>query len=139
MNEVKRLRLQSQIFRHVVRYYQKMSGAGLNVQIPVDAINTTQSSNPFELASIEDITDAVHDYATFTRCELSSDASFARIFVNIWGSPHEQDRTLKEIRKHIHGMRSSIAKHIRMRVIPNLDIVKDDSLEKSRAVEKHLS
>lgn len=136
MNEIKRLRLQNQIFRHVVLYYQKISGARLTHEAPAAVAETETPANPFELAGIQDITSQVQDYCTFTRCELSPDGSFARIFVSIWGSPKEQERILKDIKRHVRGMRSSIAKHIRMRAIPQLDIVQDTSFEKASEIDK---
>jgi ribosome-binding factor A len=92
--------------------------------------------NPFELAGIEDITRQVQDYVTFTRCELSADGSFAKLYVSVWGSPHEQKRLMKDIRQKVPPLRTSIAKNIRMRAIPQIVIVQDTSFEKASEVDK---
>ena len=162
MNEIRRQRLQNQIFRHVATYYQKMSrgqdGQGLALDTPaVSAAEPTaiqaltgaqdtptnpspsspfQAQNPFAQAEPHDFTQHMKDYCTFTRCELSADGSFAKIFVSIWGDAKEQERIMKDIKRHAYGMRSSIAKHIRMRVIPQLAFVQDRSFEKGAEVEK---
>ena len=192
MNEIRRQRLQNQIFRHVATYYQKMSrgqdaqglmldtrsidassegqdGQGLaldtrSIEVPTEAqdahgltLDTTSiqalteaqdaqanppptspfnTQNPFAQAEPHDFTHHMKDYCTFTRCELSADGSFAKIFVSIWGDEKEQERIMKDIKRHAHGMRSSIAKHIRMRVIPQLAFVQDHSFEKGAEVEK---
>lgn len=181
MNEIRRQRLQNQIFRHVATYYQKMSrgqdGQGLaldrtSIGVPTDGqdaqglmldtpavsevepksiqapaegqdgqTNTSPTSpfntpNPFAHAEPHDFTRHMKDYCTFTRCELSADGSFAKIFVSIWGDEKEQERIMKDIKRHAYGMRSSIAKHIRMRVIPQLAFVQDRSFEKGAEVEK---
>lgn|GEM_PF-3509375 len=192
MNEIRRQRLQNQIFRHVATYYQKMSrgqdaqglmldtrsidassegqdGQGLaldtkSILAPAEAqdaqglmldtksidassegqegqTNTSPTSpfntpNPFSQNEPHDFTQHMKDYCTFTRCELSADGSFAKIFVSIWGDEKEQERIMKDIKRHAHGMRSSIAKHIRMRVIPQLAFVQDRSFEKGAEVEK---
>jgi ribosome-binding factor A len=142
MNEIKRLRLQNQIYRHVATYYQKMSGARMSsfgqeneptVEITADA---AKSTNPFVAIEPENFTEKVSGYCTFTRCELAPDGSFAKIFVSIWGDEREQERIMKDIQKHAHGMRSSIAKHIRMRAIPHLAFVQDRSFEKADQVNR---
>jgi ribosome-binding factor A len=139
MNEIKRLRLQNQIFRHVAIYYQKTSGAkSARENLARAEARSEQGKNPFELANLSDITRQVHDYCTFTRCELSADGSFAKIYVSVWGSPKEQNLIMKEIRRMIPGMRSSIAKHIRMQTIPRLVFVQDLSFEKGAQIEKLL-
>ncbi len=154
MNEIRRQRLQNQIFRHVATYYQKMSrgqdGQGLaletkSIGAPTDGqdgqTNTSPTSpfntpDPFAHAEPHDFTRHMKDYCTFTRCELSADGSFAKVFVSIWGDEKEQERIMKDIKRHAYGMRSSIAKHIRMRVIPQLAFVQDRSFEKGAEVEK---
>ena len=192
MNEIRRQRLQNQIFRHVATYYQKMSrgqdaqgllldtrsigaaaegqdaqgllldtksigassegqdGQGLaldttSIQALTEGQDATakpsptspfNAQNPFAHAEPHDFTRHMKDYCTFTRCELSADGSFAKIFVSIWGDEKEQERIMKDIKRHAHGMRSSIAKHIRMRVIPQLAFVQDRSFEKGAEVEK---
>lgn len=173
MNEIRRQRLQNQIFRHVATYYQKMSrgqdGQGLaldtkSIQAPTGArdaqgltLDTTSiqaaaeaqnnpanpsptspfnAPTPFSHNEPHDFTQHMKDYCTFTRCELSADGSFAKIFVSIWGDEKEQERIMKDIKRHAHGMRSSIAKHIRMRAIPQLAFVQDRSFERGAEVEK---
>lgn len=135
MNDIKRLRLQNQIFRHVATYYQKMAGAK-NARATLENVTKAESNNPFEAVDPDKFTQQVTDYCTFTRCELSSDGSFAKIFVSIWGDAKEQDRILKEIKRLVPGMRSSIAKNIRMRAIPQLTFVQDLSFEKAGEVNK---
>ncbi len=154
MNEIRRQRLQNQIFRHVATYYQKMSrgqdaqGLALDTR-SIQALTEGQDSqtnpspsspfnapNPFAHAEPHDFTQHMKDYCTFIRCELSADGSFAKIFVSIWGDEKEQERIMKDIKRHAYGMRSSIAKHIRMRVIPQLAFVQDRSFEKGAEVEK---
>lgn len=139
MNDIRHLRLQNQIFRHVATYYQKMSGTN-NARKTLERAqeNADRTLNPFEAVDAQSFTEQVTDYCTFTRCELSSDGSFAKIFVSIWGSPKEQERIFNDIKRHAHGMRSSIAKHIRMRAIPQLAFVQDLSYEKASEVERHL-
>lgn len=135
MNDIRRLRLQNQIFRHVATYYQKMAGAK-NARATLENSTQAETANPFELADVTKFTEQVSDYCTFTRCELSSDGSFAKIFVSVWGTEKEQERILKDIKRMVPGMRSSIAKNIRMRAIPQLAFVQDHSFEKASEVDK---
>ncbi len=145
MNDIKRLRLQNQIFRLVATYYQKMSRGqdvhGLELDMPAVSAGEpmptdAKSSNPFAHADTNSFTRQVKDYCTFTRCELSPDGSFAKIFVSIWGDEKDQQQTMKAIKRMVPGMRSSIAKNIRMRVIPQLAFVQDLSFEKGDQVAR---
>lgn len=171
MNDIKRLRLQNQIFRLVATYYQKMSrghdGQSLtldtmsidaadrgqddqglvldtpavsaveprSIDVPTEGQSNTPT-NPFQHADTTSFTRQVKDYCTFTRCELSPDGSFAKIFVSIWGDEKDQQQTMKAIKRLVPGMRSSIAKNIRMRVIPQLAFVQDHSFEKGDQVAR---
>ncbi|MFZ5629971.1 MAG: ribosome-binding factor A [Spirochaetota bacterium] len=136
MNEIKRLRLQNQIFRHVALFFQKTTPSQSAKMTLAETQEQEKIPNPFELAGIEDITRQVQDYVTFTRCELSADGSFAKLFVSVWGSPREQERLLKDIRQKVPALRTSIAKNIRMRAIPQIVIVQDTSFEKASEVDK---
>jgi ribosome-binding factor A len=136
MNEIKRLRLQNQIFRHVALFFQKTTPAQSAKKTLADSHDAGKIPNPFELAGIEDITRQVQDYLTFTRCELSADGSFAKLYVSVWGSPREQRRLLKEIRQKVPALRTSIARNIRMRAIPQMVIVQDTSFERASEVDK---
>ncbi len=137
MNEIKRLRLQNQIFRHVALFFQKSAPSQSRKRTLADAQEKeTKVPNPFELAGVEDITHQVKDYVTFTRCELSADGSFARLFVSVWGSPREKERLLKDIRQKVPALRTSIAKNIRMRAIPQIVITPDASFEKTSEIDK---
>lgn len=138
MNDIRKLRLQNQIFRHVATYYQKMSSSSRAATALEGAAEKSgdEVKNPFEALDPARFTEQVTDYCTFTRCELSPDGSFAKIFVSIWGDAKEQERIMKDIKRHVPGMRSSIAKHIRMRAIPQLAFVQDHSFEKASQVDK---
>lgn len=138
MNEIKRLRLQTQIFRHVALFFQKTAFSQSAKRTLADVQEKSLIANPFELVPAEDITRQVHDYATFTRCELSADGSFAKLYVSVWGSPREQARLMKELKKKIPALRTSIAKHIRMREIPRIAIVQDTSFERASKMDKLL-
>ncbi|HRP69349.1 MAG TPA: ribosome-binding factor A [Turneriella sp.] len=137
MNAVRHLRLQNQIFRFVATYYQKESGAK-NARATLENNEKSGAHNPFTEADLSKFTEHVTDYCTFTRCELSSDGSFAKIYVSVWGSSKEQERIMKEIKRMVPDMRTRIAKNIRMQAIPHLAIIQDHSFEKGSEIEKLL-
>lgn len=102
----------------------------------LETTETPGTTNPFSHSASNDFTRQVKDYCTFTRCELSPDGSFAKIFVSIWGDEKDQARIMKGIQRLVPGMRSSIAKNIRMRAIPHLAFVQDRSFEKGDQVAR---
>ncbi|MCS6971493.1 MAG: 30S ribosome-binding factor RbfA [Turneriella sp.] len=134
LNEVRRLRLQSQILRHTALFYQKFPPTeSAKNALATTAENTT---NPFELLPGEDISRKVGNYVTFTRCELSADGSRAKLYVSIWGDTAEKRRVMRNIRRQAPQLRASIARNIRMRQVPQLVFLPDLSFDRASRIER---
>jgi ribosome-binding factor A len=78
-------------------------------------------------------------FVTLTHAQLSSDLKRAKIFVSIMGTRLEQQKTLNAL-EHASGfIRSKIAERIRLRHIPDLVFIKDDTSQKVERVLQILS
>jgi len=68
--------------------------------------------------------------ATVTRVELSQDLKYAKVLVSLLGDKHEQERSLKLIKKAVKFIRGELAFSLRLRAVPELTFELDDSAEK---------
>lgn len=77
--------------------------------------------------------------ATVTRVELSDDMKYAKVYVSLLGEKDEQDRSLKLIRKAVKFIRGELAYSLRLRAVPHLTFVLDDSAENYIRIAKVLN
>ncbi len=108
MNQIKRQRLEKRILRLVADLYFK------------------------------ELKDPNIGFATFTRCELSNDGSQARLFVSVYEEAAEKTKTLEALQRARGFIRSRIGKVISARIIPSVDFVLDESLEKADRIDQLL-
>ena len=74
-------------------------------------------------------------FVTFTRCQLSRDYSHAKIFVSIYEGEDGKRLTLRALRQYTSFIRGRIAKTVRMKKIPQISFLIDDSLNKAEKIE----
>lgn len=94
-----------------------------------------------ELSKIiqQEIKDPRIGFVTVTTVEMSGDLQIAKVFVSVLGKPIEKQQTLAALEKAAGYMRSEIGKRIRLRYIPELTFVMDESLEHSEHINKLLN
>ena len=109
MNQIRRQRLEKRILRLVADLY------------------------------FQELKDPNLGFATFTRVELSNDASSASIFVSIYEEKKAQEETLAALQRASGFIRGRIAKVVRMKNIPVVTFILDDSLEKAEKIENLIS
>lgn len=76
--------------------------------------------------------------ATVTRVELSDDLKYAKVLVSLLGDEDEQAASLKLIRKAVKFIRGELAYSLRLRAVPELTFVLDDSAENYIRIAKVL-
>lgn len=81
-----------------------------------------------------DISDERLKNLSVTRVKLSRDGSNATLFFEISGTEEEQQDVLKAMESAKGYLRSKLASMIRMRTVPILSFVKDDSGKKGDKV-----
>jgi ribosome-binding factor A len=77
-------------------------------------------------------------FITITHVKLSSDNKFARIFVSVYGSEEEVENTFAGLRSARGFIRSEIATRIRLKNIPEIEFIRDDSIAHSIRIEELL-
>jgi ribosome-binding factor A len=70
-------------------------------------------------------------FVTITDIVVSEDLSFAKVFFSTFGSEEEKKKSLKGLISCIPFIRGLLAERIKMRIVPNLRFVLDDSIEKA--------
>ncbi len=74
-----------------------------------------------------------------TGVEVSSDLSYAKVFVSLYGTKEEQEDCLEALNKSKGYFRSEIAKRIQMRYTPEIHFVRDDSAAYAARIEELLA
>ena len=77
-------------------------------------------------------------FVTVTQVEVTNDLRHAKIWLSLYGGPEEQDRTLQALNKSLGYIRSEIGKRIRLKFVPELALMTDNSLEYSSHIQKIL-
>ncbi|MBO8141011.1 MAG: 30S ribosome-binding factor RbfA [Firmicutes bacterium] len=77
-------------------------------------------------------------FVSVTDAEISSDLRHVKIFVSIYGTPEEKERTLAAL-EHARGfVRTEIGKRIRLRHTPEIAFRLDDSIERGHRIDNIL-
>ncbi|MFC2032313.1 30S ribosome-binding factor RbfA [Chloroflexota bacterium] len=69
-------------------------------------------------------------FVTITEVSTSADLKYAKIFVSRLGSEEEKQKTLSALATAAGFLRNELAKHLRLRYIPELSFQWDDSIER---------
>ena len=76
-------------------------------------------------------------FVTVTDVEVSNDLSHAKVFVTFLGQGNVKDR-LEALERTKGFIRSSLAKKMDTRKVPELHFIIDDSFEKARKIDESL-
>src|SRR5689334_4254630 len=82
----------------------------------------------------QDLSDPRIGFCTVTKIELSGDLAYCTVHVSVIGSDGEKTRTLKALKSARGLIQAKIAKRLKTRTTPHVEIVLDESLEKSFGV-----
>jgi len=68
-------------------------------------------------------------FVTVTRCEVSPDISYAKVFISIMGDQESENRSMKVLKNAADYIRMSISKKVQMRYVPVLDFRIDETID----------
>lgn len=85
-----------------------------------------------------DVKDPRIQFVTVTGVELTNDMSLAKVYISLYGPEKDHEAAWLGLHKALGFMRTEIAKRIRLRVAPNLVLVRDTSMEYSAHIESVL-
>jgi ribosome-binding factor A len=73
-------------------------------------------------------------FATITRVETAADLGHARVWVSVYGSEEEKDRSIDALRAATPWLRRQLGSRLRLRKVPQLSVRRDDSIEEGDRV-----
>lgn len=77
-------------------------------------------------------------FATITSVKISPDLRQARVYVSALGSEEEQEATLEGIQHAAPHLRSVMGTQMRLKHLPYLEIIQDETAEKGERIEQLL-
>jgi len=77
-------------------------------------------------------------FVTVTRAELTSDYRLARIFVGIWGTDAERDKTLAALKQASGFVRRELGRRLTIHHTPEIQFVYDKGLDAADRVARAL-
>lgn len=93
-----------------------------------------------ELAKLiaHEVKDPRIGFVTVTEVRMSKDLRHARVYVSVMGDEEETEQSMKTLRRIEGFLRGQIGKRIRLRHVPELDFVIDETLARAERIEELL-
>ena len=77
---------------------------------------------------LQKVQDNIQAFVTFTRCSISSDVGYAKIYFSIYGAGKHHGKISKQVKSIAPLIRTKIAKNIRTKKIPFVQLEEDQNL-----------
>ena len=77
-------------------------------------------------------------FITISEVKVTSDLSYAKVYVSFLGKQERNDAGLKVLKRAKGFLKSELAKRMKLRKIPDLVFVQDKSLENAKKIENIL-
>ena len=87
----------------------------------------------------QEINDPKLGFPTVTEVETAPDLSVAKVYVSFLGKNYKKRDGLETLRKSKGFIKSKLAKSIKMRRIPDLTFIVDDTLDNAERIENLLN
>ena len=87
----------------------------------------------------QEINDPKLGFPTVTEVDVAPDMNNAKVYVSFLGKNYMKRDGLEALRRAKGHIKSELAKRVRLRKIPDLTFVVDDTLDKADRIEKILS
>ncbi len=78
-------------------------------------------------------------FVTISRVEITNDLSYAKVYISVLGSDREKASSLIGLRNSSGFIRSYLGKALKIRKIPQLNFVLDESLDHAMHIEEILA
>ena len=88
---------------------------------------------------LQDINDPKLGFPTVTAVDVAPDLNTAKVYVSFLGKNYKKRDGLEALRKAKGFIKTSLAKRLKMRKIPDLTFIVDDSLDKAERIENIIS
>lgn len=81
----------------------------------------------------------INGLVSVTDVEVTSDISYAKVFISKYGTPEQREEAIKGLEKAAGFIRSELSNRLKLRYVPELIFKLDDSLEYGAKIEKLLN
>ena len=100
-------------------------------------IEQTDSILMRELSMIitQEINDPLLGFPTVTEVDVAPDHSTAKVYVSFLGKNYKKRDGIEALRRSKGHIKSLLAKRVKMRKIPDLTFIVDDSIDKAERIE----
>lgn len=88
--------------------------------------------------AIQELKDPRIGFVTVTGVKLSRDLRQARVFVSALGSDEDREVTIGAIQHATPHLRAILGREVRLRRLPELEIIEDQTAQNSERIEKLL-
>ena len=88
---------------------------------------------------LQDINDPKLGFPTVTEVDVAPDLKTAKVYVSCLGKNYMKRDGIQALRKAKGYIKSQLAKRIKLRKIPDLYFIVDDTLDKAERIEEILS
>lgn len=75
-------------------------------------------------------------FLTITDVEVTNDLSLAKVYLTVLGSKNDVEQTFKALDKAKGFIKSEIGSRMRLRIVPDLNFVYDESIEYGNKIER---
>ena len=87
----------------------------------------------------QELNDPLLGFPTVTEVDVASDYSNAKVYVSFLGKNYKKRDGLEALRRAKGHIKSLLAKRVRIRKIPDLIFIVDDSLDKAQRIDQIIS
>lgn len=87
----------------------------------------------------QELNDPLLGFPTVTEVDVAPDYSVAKVYVSFLGKNYKKRDGIEALRRSKGHIKSLLAKRVRMRKIPDLTFVVDDTLDNADRIEKILN
>ena len=82
----------------------------------------------------KDVSDPRIGFVSITDVKLTEDLKFARIYVSIYGGEEAKTEAMAGLKSATRFIRSNLAQKLDLRIMPDINFICDDSIEKGSRV-----
>jgi len=87
---------------------------------------------------LRDVSPRVQSMITIMRVEMSDDLKYAKLFISVFGPDDNKEKAVSLLKRELKSIRKKLGGVLRLRYVPYLSIVEDQSLDHAFKIEELL-
>lgn len=78
----------------------------------------------------------INDLTSISHVDVTNDLSYAKVYVTVLGNDEDRDRAVEGLNSAKGFIKRELAKMVKLRVMPELIFINDDSIERAFEINK---